>query len=71
MNKIDLSNYIKEQKLKIDEMLFEHVLSLKLIPNPLYLKLPNQREAKWSELDTEVYNQLNEIREYFEKQLNK
>ena len=43
MNKIELTKYIEEQKLQIYNMLSEHILNVKLIPNKLYMILPNQR----------------------------
>ncbi len=71
MKKIDLKKYIEEQKLQIDNMLSEHILNVKLIPNKLYMILPNQRELKWDDSDNEVYEQLNDINEFLNKQLCK
>ena len=69
MKKIELKKYIEEQKLQIDNMLSEHILNVKLIPNKLYMILPNQRELKWDDADNEVYEQLNDINEFLNKQL--
>ncbi len=69
MKKIELKKYIEEQKLQIDNMLSEHILNVKLIPNKLYMILPNQRELKWDDADNEVYEQLNDISEFLNKQL--
>ena len=48
MKKVELKNYINEQLKSVNDVLGKHILSIKQLPNPLYMVEPNQREMKWS-----------------------
>ena len=61
MEKIELQNYINEELNSVNDLLGKHILSIKQLPNPLYMIEPNQREMKWSDIDNEVYQILDEL----------
>jgi hypothetical protein len=61
MNKVELKKYINEQLKSVNDVLGKHILSVKQIHNPLYMIEPNQREMKWSDVDNEVYQILDEL----------
>ena len=61
MEKVELKNYINEQLKSVNDVLGKHILSVKELPNPLYMVEPNQREMKWSDIDNEVYQILDEL----------
>ncbi len=61
MKKVELKNYINEQLESVNDVLGKHILSVKQLPNPLYMVEPNQREMKWSDVDNEVYQILDEL----------
>ena len=61
MKKVELKNYINEQLKSVNDVLGKHILSVKQLPNPLYMVEPNQREMKWSDIDNEVYQILDEL----------
>ena len=61
MEKVELKNYINEQLKSVNDVLGKHVLSVKLLPNPLYMVEPNQSEMTWSDIDNEVYQILDEL----------
>ena len=61
MKKVELINYINKQLKSVNDVLGKHILSVKQLPNPLYMVEPNQREMKWSDIDNEVYQILDEL----------
>lgn len=61
MKKVELKNYINEQFKSVNDVLGKHILSVKLLPNPLYMIEPNQREMRWNDIDNEVYQILDEL----------
>jgi hypothetical protein len=61
MKKVELKNYINEQLESVNDVLGKHIQSVKQLPNPLYMVEPNQREMKWSDIDNEVYQILDEL----------
>lgn len=61
MKKVEFKNYINEQLKSVNDVLGKHILSIKQLPNPLYMVEPNQREMKWSDVDNEVYQILDEL----------
>jgi len=67
MKQVELKNYINEQLNSVNDILGKHILSIKQLPNPLYMVEPNQREMKWSDDDNEVYSKLQDYREYLLK----
>jgi len=67
MNKLELQNFINNQLIILNEKSGEHLTSLKLFPNPLYMVEPNQSEMKWSDDDNEVYSKLEDYRAYLLK----
>jgi hypothetical protein len=71
MKKVELKNYINEQLNSVNDILGKHILSVKQLPNPLYMVEPNQSEMKWSDDDNEVYSKLEDYREYLLKIINK
>jgi hypothetical protein len=71
MKKVELKNYINEQLNSVNDILGKHILSVKQLPNPLYMVEPNQSEMKWGDDDNEVYSKLEDYREYLLKIINK
>jgi hypothetical protein len=61
MKKVELKNYINEQLKSVNDVLGKHILSVKQLPNHLYMAEPNQREMRWNDIDTEVYQILDEL----------
>jgi flagellin-specific chaperone FliS len=56
-----LNDFINQQLSIVDEELNTHILNTTPIPNPKYMIEPNQRETKWSDIDNEVYQILDEL----------
>ena len=74
MTKQELQNYINEQLHSVNDVLGNHLTSVRQLPNPLYMVEPNQREFIWSKDDNEVYQTLDELFTtlgLLSKQLNK
>jgi hypothetical protein len=69
MEKIELKKYLSKQINFVDKEMGEHLVNLVLIKNPLYMSSSNQREMKWSDDDSDVYESLERIKEYLKNQL--
>lgn len=61
MKKVELKNYIYAQLKSVNDVLGKRILSVKLLPNDLYMVEPNQREMRWNDFDTLVYQILDEL----------
>jgi hypothetical protein len=61
MKKNELNEFLKQQLMSVEGELTKHILNVTPIPNPLYMVEPNQRETKWSDIDNEVYQILDEL----------
>lgn len=74
MKKEELQHYINKQLKSVDDAWGNHLISVKQLPNPLYMVEPNQREFKWSEDDNKVYQILDKLHttlDSLSKEINK
>ena len=51
----------------VNKELSNHIMSIKLIPNPKYMVEPNHREMIWTEEDEELQNTLTSLKKYLEE----
>lgn len=66
-----LLEYLTKQLKDTESKLVKHILSVKEIPNPLYMEEDNQRETMWSDKDNDTYSKLDFRRNWLHTQIQK